>query len=576
MQADSARGGLAAPPVSSATTTSLRDLTIRFLPGLFAIVLFLVVASPIIPIVYQAFIDRPIYDSGAVFTLRNFSNLFSNEQFREAAINTVWFVLLSTVMSTVVGLAFGLAVDRLRLPMRRTLKIAFLSPLFVSPLILAFAWSMLYGPGGYATLLMKTTFGMSLPNLNSIIGMSIVAGVAQAPISYLYCAGAIANIPASLERSARSSGAGPFRTIRDIVLPLLRPSIMFCAMLNMILVLDLLAVPLIIGDPARIQVIASFLYSNGVLAAQVDYGIVAATAIFLLIAIQFFVVIQAKLVGDSRRYATVGGRIANADRADIGSKAWIIWGVLMLYAFTTSVLPCLFLVLRSFTSFLSPLIPISKVITLANYELIFSYDAYVRSIVNTVVVSIGGGLFAVVLTCAAAIVAYRTRPRMRHVIEQISFIPRSIPGLVVGIGVFYMVIFLPFGGEIRHTLIILVIAFTIRYFSTGFAAIGPAFFQIGADLERAVRSSGGTWWRALRDVTLPLLRKAIIACFLIYFIHFFKEYAAASFLFGPGTEVIGTTMLQLNLMGNLGSVAALSVIQIVLTVPVAIFIYARD
>jgi iron(III) transport system permease protein len=77
-------------------------------------------------------------------------------------------------------------------------------------------------------------------------------------------------------------------------------------------------------------------------------------------------------------------------------------------------------------------------------------------------------------------------------------------------------------------------------------------------------------------VTLPLLRKALVACFLIYFVHFFKEYAAASFLFGPGTEVIGTTMLQLNLMGNLGSVAALSVIQLALTVPVAIFVYARD
>ena len=35
-------------------------------------------------------------------------------------------------------------------------------------------------------------------------------------------------------------------------------------------------------------------------------------------------------------------------------------------------------------------------------------------------------------------------------------------------------------------------------------------------------------------------------------------------------------MLQLNLMGNLGSVAALSVVQLALTIPVAIFVYARD
>jgi iron(III) transport system permease protein len=59
-------------------------------------------------------------------------------------------------------------------------------------------------------------------------------------------------------------------------------------------------------------------------------------------------------------------------------------------------------------------------------------------------------------------------------------------------------------------------------------------------------------------------------------VQFFKEYAAASFLFGPDTAVVGTTMLQLDLMGNLGPVAALSVVVLVLTLPIAVLVYARD
>ena len=35
-------------------------------------------------------------------------------------------------------------------------------------------------------------------------------------------------------------------------------------------------------------------------------------------------------------------------------------------------------------------------------------------------------------------------------------------------------------------------------------------------------------------------------------------------------------MLQLDMMGNLGPVAALSVIVLALTLPVAIFVYAKD
>jgi iron(III) transport system permease protein len=65
-----------------------------------------------------------------------------------------------------------------------------------------------------------------------------------------------------------------------------------------------------------------------------------------------------------------------------------------------------------------------------------------------------------------------------------------------------------------------------------------------------------------------------LSCYLLYFVQFFKEYAAASFLFSPDTAVIGTTMLQLNVMGNYGPVAALSAITLALTLPVAIFIYS--
>ncbi len=39
---------------------------------------------------------------------------------------------------------------------------------------------------------------------------------------------------------------------------------------------------------------------------------------------------------------------------------------------------------------------------------------------------------------------------------------------------------------------------------------------------------------------------------------------------------MGTTMLQLNMMGNSGPVSALSVIALVLTLPIAIFVYARE
>ena len=550
-------------------------LNIRYVTIAFCAALFLFLISPVIPIVYQAFLDKPLYDATGTLGLGNFSRLLQDADFLSATENTFYFAALSTVISMVLGLSLSLIFERLNIPLRKTLRLLFLAPIFISPLILSFAWSMLYGPGGYAALFMRANFGFGLPNLYSLTGMSLIAGISQAPISYLFFAAAAANIPDDFERSARTSGAGPLTTIWTIVIPLLKPAILSCAVLNFMLVVDLLAVPLIIGEPARIQVLATYLYTKGLISAQVDYGIVAAAAVFMIIIVQLLVWLQTRWIGDTRRYVTVGGRAAKTTRIRIGAVGWVLTLVIGVFVLITSIIPTGFLVLRSFTSLLSPLLPIRDVLTLGNYEVIFAREQYVRSIYNTMIIASFGGLAALVLTFIAAVFAYRTFPLARTVIEQVSVIPRAVPGLVVGLGFFYAVILMPGGDVLRQTIIILIIAFTIRYFPTGFGSLTPAFLQIGGDLDRAVRVSGGTRWAAVRDVTLPLTKHALLGAFMLYFVQFFKEYSAASFLFSPGTEVIGTTMLQLNLVGHLGSLAALAVIQLAITVPLAAFIYSR-
>ncbi len=69
---------------------------------------------------------------------------------------------------------------------------------------------------------------------------------------------------------------------------------------------------------------------------------------------------------------------------------------------------------------------------------------------------------------------------------------------------------------------------------------------------------------------LRLLTPAMFSCFALLFIHFLKEYVTAVFLFAPGSEVIGTTMLQFWINGDNGPVSALATIQILITV---VFVY---
>ena len=105
-------------------------------------------------------------------------------------------------------------------------------------------------------------------------------------------------------------------------------------------------------------------------------------------------------------------------------------------------------------------------------------------------------------------------------------------------------------------------AFTMRYIPSGLGAVAPMLLQVSPDLDRAARVQGADWWTTTRRVIMPLMRPALVACYTILFISFFKEYATAIFLFAPGSEVIGTALLQLWIQGEAGMVAALAAIQV--------------
>lgn len=118
---------------------------------------------------------------------------------------------------------------------------------------------------------------------------------------------------------------------------------------------------------------------------------------------------------------------------------------------------------------------------------------------------------------------------------------------------------------IRGTIVVLILAFVIRYIPVGFDAIAPALAQIGEELDRGARISGADWWTTVTRIILPILKPALFSCYALLFIHFFKEYVTAAFLYQPGSEIIGTTMLQLVAQGDNGPVSALATIQVIIT-----------
>lgn len=531
-----------------------------------ALLTLLLVAAPLLPILYQSVVDRPLYDPGQQFTLGNFARLASSATFREALTNTLIFAVLSTIIAQVIGLVTAIVVARTDVPGRGFFADALIWPLFVSHLVMALGWTIMYGPSGYVTGLVSMATGIQQPwNLYTIPGLSVVAGVATAPLTFLYClASANAQDPA-LEDAARTVGAGPLRVLFSVSLPLLRPALVFSTVQNFVIALETLSIPLLLGGPVGLRFFTTFIYEEGLNATVTDYGLVGAAAVVLLLIVTGLILVQNRLLRNAQRFVTVGGKASRPRVIRLGGLRWPVFLVLLLYFLLAVVAVAGGLLMRAATSFLTPFVPPWEVLTWANFHLIFSYEAYVRSIWNTLIIAVVGGAIGTVLIALIALVAQRSEYALRRPMEFIALFPRAVPGILAGMGAFYVVMLIPAIGWLRNTVVILTVVFIMRYIPTGYAAIAPTLMQIGRDLDRGARSVGADWWTACTSILMGLIKAALLSCFVILFIHFLKEYTAAVFLFTPGSEVMGTTMLTFWVQGDTGPVAALACLQVAIT-----------
>ena len=528
------------------------------------IITFVLVIFPAWPIVYQSFMDKPLYEKDTAFTFGNYTHILSDPHFWHVLIYTLAFAVMSTIIAGFIGIALAIFINRTNMPLREFFSNLVTIPYYVSPLVLAFAWIEMYGPQGFGTIVIRA---LRIPTwqLYSFWGIVVVAAMYYVPYTFLYASSSLALADAQLESAARIGGASPFRTILTITVPLLRPAIIYSALLTLVSALELLSIPLLLGNSVGIETLSTYLYTIGMVGVNKDQGAVAAVALLVVILVTGMVYLQGKLTSMERRFVTVGGKATRPKLLDLGGWKGVVAFFIGLYVLLGIILPLACVVLDSFVSFLSPFMNPLKILTLNNYRGIFDTPAYREAVVNSINISIFAAAIGILFMAIAALTAYRSSFKGREAVKYMALYPRAFPGIIVSIGFLWAFVLLPGIGSLRNTIIAISIAFIMRYLPLGFSAISPAVLQVSDELDRAGRVAGATWMQTIRHILLPILRPAILSGYILLAISFLKEYSTALFLVSKGSNVIGTTMLELWKQGGAEPVAALSTIQMAIT-----------
>jgi iron(III) transport system permease protein len=498
--------------------------------------------------------------SGPALSWQNFSGLFADPRFYQAAGNTIICGIGATLISCALGFSLAWVVSRTDLPGRRWFEVFNLVPFFLSPYVGAVSWIYLAAPhSGILSKLLADTFGLP-PDLIPIYGISgatWVLSLFYTPYVYLFVIAPMRQMDPALEDAARVHGAGFWTTLRLVTIPLLLPALLSAALIVFVTSAGLFDVPLALASPRGIRAMPTEIFQ--LVQYPSDLGRAAAFGVIVMAVTVLFTVLQ-RLYINRRRFETVTGKgyrpriIALRPAGRLGALALEI-----MYIGCAVVLPVIALLMVSLSSIWTGTLSYAT-LTLRNFEyVIFNYSLTQQAILNSLFLAVAGATLGVAISVLQAYYVNRGPRRRRAAVDTILSLPLGIPGIILGLGFLILAIRTP----LYSTLAIILIAYVARFFPFATRTVSSMLLAINPELEQSARASGAGWLQTMRYVLVPLLMPAIVAAWLMLFVILIRELGATILLYAQGTETISVVLVVLS-ERSFGYVAALAVIQLML------------
>ncbi|XVU20662.1 carbohydrate ABC transporter permease [Actinoplanes sp. CA-054009] len=234
--------------------------------------------------------------------LDNFTRLFSDELFLRSALNTIVFVLVGVPLTIVAALAAANALNSGLIRFRAVFRVGFYLPVVTSIVAIAVVWRFLLDPEAGLVNNLLGLVGIDGPawlqdpgtSLGSIIVMAAWRNFGSLMVIFL---AALQGIPTHLYEAATLDGAGRWQQFRRITIPLMRPALLFGAVITGIGYLQLFEEPLVMtqGGPLSSTLSVSYHIYNQF--GFGNYGYAAAASYVLFVAIVALSVLQFRLLG---------------------------------------------------------------------------------------------------------------------------------------------------------------------------------------------------------------------------------------------------------------------------------------
>ena len=530
---------------------------------------FWVIAVTVVILLY--FIVFPmallVYDSVVVdgaFTLKNYKDVYGQNVNWKALSNTLQLSLVSMFASVIITVPLAWLVGRTDMPHRKLFRTILVASYMIPPYVGAIAWTQLLNPSvGYINSIIKSVLGLTTApfNIYTLGGIAWVFTLFYSPFAFITISRAMEKMDPTLEEAARISGASPLRTLWDITLPLMAPSILAGGLLVFIAAGSCFGIPAIVGLPGNIEVmttrIVTFIFMGS------EKGVADATAL----AVSLMVIANALLFGMSymlgrKDYTTISGKSTRPNIVELGKWKWAALAFVGLYAFVSVILPMGSVVLTSFLK------SMSQDITLSNLGIdpwipVVTSSQYMSNIWRSLVYATLAATIGTVLSIFVAYLTVKTSITGRSLPDLLVMVGGSTPSIVIALS-----LIIAFSGgyglNLYSSLWILVVSYLVKYMTMAVRTIAASLSQVHISLEEAALNCGASWIRCCKDIIMPLIAPSVVAAWFLIFMPSFYELTMSNLLYGSDTMTIGVLLYELQTYADTQNASVLSVIILVI------------
>jgi thiamine transport system permease protein len=486
---------------------------------------------------------------------------------------TTWQATVSTVLTLLLGLPAAYLYSHYDFKGKRLMRVLTTLP-FILPTVVAVAgFTALLGPRGLLNLGLMKLFGLAappIPFMNTLWGILLVHVFYNTTIVIRVVGSAWSQLDPRWEQTARVLGASKEQALREVTLPLLRPSILAAALLVFLFDFTSFGVILMVGGPYFTTLEVAIYQQTLSLFNLPLAGILAVTQLLCT----FIITSIYSKVNGSRRVPLMPRLDSEALQSVRTLKEKLAVTAMNTLLVLLLVAPMLALALRSFLrlaadqgnrgSFTSGF-------TLQYYTQLFvnsNQSIFYVPPASAALNSLGYALLTVVFSLVLGMLtvyAMFHNQRIRRWLDALITLPLGASAVTLGLG--FVLTFNRAPLDVRHFPLLIPIAHALVATPFVVRSLQPALNSIPDSLREAAGVLGASPLNVWRRVDLPLLRRSLLVAAIFAFTISLGEFGATSFLARPETPTLPVAIYRyISMPGelNYGQALAMSTLLLVL------------